>query len=357
MIELNSPRRVLALQDRSRDSLSRSASGGAFPVLARPILTHGGRVYGACENERGVVAHRGIERLEEIDDLQGSKYVQSKSDGIYREIGALLKDGETVFFSGTPCQCYGLCAYLEEKGIIESLETADKLLVCDLICHGVPSNDLYIAYLDWLAKLVGAESGIGSFRFRSKEKGWGLYYEYSYTKKGRVRNVCEPCDDSPYYSAFLKGTIYRDSCYECPFARRKRAGDFTIGDYWGIETAHPDFPAADGASVVMLNTEKAVRYFDSECSDSCLWVESSFELASRENGNLSAPTSKPSYRAEVMKKMEEAYSSQDFSELFGKTLRTGSWAKRVLKGALPPWLLAFLKRLKAGMKGGCRDDR
>ena len=55
---LRSPLRVVALRDLDPESLARSASGGAFSVLARPVLESGGVVFGAEAQAGGVVRPR-----------------------------------------------------------------------------------------------------------------------------------------------------------------------------------------------------------------------------------------------------------------------------------------------------------
>lgn len=345
------PKRVFAVCDKSKESLAESASGGAFPLMARPILETGGVVFGAIEDRKGNVFHCGVSTIDRLSELQGSKYTQSKTGFIFREVGDLLKQGKKVLFSGTPCQCSGLCSYLQEKRIIANLEQAENLLVCDLICHGVPSNELYKRYLSWLGGKVHADNGIESFAFRSKKQGWGLNYHYHYHSGGVFHEVCESCDESPYYAAFLRGNIYRDSCYKCMFARRERIGDVTIGDYWGIETAHPGFECRGGASVVLLNTEKGNSFFEDYCLDKCDSRESTFELASRENKNLSMPTPCPEERKELMALIEKAFVSEDFSSLFDIRLRPKGGLKRILKNILPAAAITKLKVFKQFVKG------
>ena len=51
------PLRVVALRDRDAASLARSASGGAFPLLARPVLEDSGVVFGSELLGDGVVRH------------------------------------------------------------------------------------------------------------------------------------------------------------------------------------------------------------------------------------------------------------------------------------------------------------
>ena len=54
-------------------------------------------------------------------------------------------------------------------------------------------------------------------------------------KDGKM--IVEPINSrtSSYYSFFFDGEIYRDCCYQCPLHKKKRVGDLTIGDYWGVE--------------------------------------------------------------------------------------------------------------------------
>lgn len=52
-VKFQNPKRVLALKDRDGEALRRAASGGAFSVLARPILQDGGVVFGAHLSKGG----------------------------------------------------------------------------------------------------------------------------------------------------------------------------------------------------------------------------------------------------------------------------------------------------------------
>ena len=56
---------------------------------------------------------------------------------------------------------------------------------------------------------------------------------------------------------FLSGDIYRKSCYTCQYANTNRPGDFTLGDYWGVEALRLPLDTADGCSLLMVNTKKA----------------------------------------------------------------------------------------------------
>ena len=68
----------------------------------------------------------------------------------------------------------------------------------------------------------------------------------------------------PYYFYFLKGELYRESCYKCRFPSEGRQGDITLGDYWGVRheliaqmgEVDPDM----GISCVLVNSGKGEEW-------------------------------------------------------------------------------------------------
>ena len=342
---LKAPLRVVALTDNNAESLLRSASGGAFPVLARPILEDGGVIFGAEMLSGGKVRHVGITDVDELPRLQGSKYVQSDIAGTFGECADALLAGKSVLYSGTPCQIFALRSYLESHGLGDS---PDGLYTTDLICHGVTSPALFRLYIEWLEKKVGALPGSLLYEFRSKRRGWGLYYYYYYyvsKRTGKEKSEFGLCDDDPYYAAFLSGKFYRSSCYSCRFACGRRVGDFTIGDYWGIEQAHPDFERKNGASVVLVNTPKGMEFFSKRCENACFLEESRLELARSENHNLNAPSVRSKEDVELAKRIEAAVRSGDANLVFDQILRVPLSAKRIMRGILPEWTISTIKKI------------
>lgn len=95
--------------------LSKSSSGGAFTVLANRIFELNGFVFGASWQRNFTVRHIGIQDNKDLDKLIVSKYVQSFIGFSYRQIQAMLKRGQYVLFSGTPCQVAGLKKFLSGK--------------------------------------------------------------------------------------------------------------------------------------------------------------------------------------------------------------------------------------------------
>ena len=99
----------------------------------------------------------------------------------------------------------------------------------DLICHGVPSYNLYRKYKRRVAKKYGLkENGIVT-KFRYKDKGWRTIRLHSTDGE---KSVCFDQWEDMYFRAFETGGCYSVPCYECRYRDRSDA-DIRIGDYWG----------------------------------------------------------------------------------------------------------------------------
>lgn len=57
---------------------------------------------------------------------------------------------------------------------------------------------------------------------------------------GQRKSTYIPARLTSYNTLFLDGDVYRENCYACPYARKERVSDMTIGDFWGIEREHPE---------------------------------------------------------------------------------------------------------------------
>ena len=342
MPEMN-PLEVLAVVDKDKASLERSASGGAFAVLARAMLQSGGVVFGCVMGHDGIARHVSTDNLEGLRPMQGSKYVQSALGDTFEECRVLLGEGRNVLFSGTPCQINALRHFLRKK---DSSQSEGLLITCDLICHGVTDPLLLKLYYSWLEYKLKAVSGSIRFTFRSKKKGWGLHYELSYIHQttGRRKVVFGPSNEDVYYRAFLNGGLYKSRCYSCRFACPQRVGDFTLGDFWGIESCHPDFANEEGVSVVLLNTERSREFFYGKCSSRCDWIVSTFENACAQNMNLVSPTSRSDEEKRLADAVGHALLENDADKIFGNLLAEHG-LKALVKKIIPrPILLKIIDR-------------
>lgn len=230
----------------------KSASGGVFSLLAEKIIDDfGGTVFGAAFDDEYDVFHIGVNDKETLQSLYSSKYVQSNINDCYRNVKKMLDEGNTVLFSGTPCQIGGLRLFLQNKDY-------DKLYTVDFICHGVPSPDVWRNYLSCIKKKYGKISNVS---FRSKKKGW------------KNSGFCVFCDDinksvyekkmkNKYLRGFLKNLYLRPSCHNCKFKQPVHAADLTLADLWGARYISPKLYDDKGCSLVIINSDKGKRIFD-----------------------------------------------------------------------------------------------
>lgn len=203
----------LAAYNKKQEFYDKATSGGVFPTLADAFIKNGGVVYGAAYTDGIHVAHKRICKAEEIQLLQGSKYIQSNLQGIYRQIDNDLKSGIKTLFVGTGCQVASVLSYFSHH------RNASLLYTIDLVCGGVPS----LLLLESFAKNHDDFSKVGAFR--NKER-----YVFSYVKKDGDVVICHKALPLDGFKSCLTN---RYSCYDCEFTGLHRKSDWTIGDYWG----------------------------------------------------------------------------------------------------------------------------
>lgn len=229
----------------------KSSSGGIFHLLAEKILSQGGAVYGAAFDENFEVCHCRVDSIDDLEKLQGSKYVQSRIGEVFRDVKAQLATGKLILFSGTPCQCEGLVSYLGKP--------YKNLYVVDFICHGVPSPAVWRSYVKYVAGLK-KDTQISHVFFRSKNLSWERYLlEFTFVNSSKYSNDLHT---DIYLRGFLKDLYLRKSCYECTSRKLHRVSDVTVADFWGIQNVLPDMYDSRGTSLVLVQSEKGHRLFD-----------------------------------------------------------------------------------------------
>lgn len=267
----------------SGDAVFQSSSGGAFTALCDVLLARGYVVCGVRFTKDFKVVHEFAATASECEPFRKSKYVLSDTNGCFGKVADILKGDGKVLFTGTPCQCAALRAYLDAKKI-----ASDGLLVVDVVCHGVPSQYVFDKYIDELQKREN--SSLVSYRFKNKlpvnnrinSRSAELVFE-----NGKRYTVDQQSD------AFLKGyysrLFYRPSCGSCRFARPDRVSDITIGDAWSVEKLYPDWNPLSGVSLILLNSEKG-RALAPELKCKMELRDTSVEWAVTHNKQLRVPT-------------------------------------------------------------------
>ena len=155
-----------------------------------------------------------------------------------------LKKGRWVCFSGTPCQIEGLSKFLRK--------TYEKLILVDVVCHGIPSPLIWNKYLEYQKQTFPKPDDI---RFRDK------FYGYKYSTMSIIqdgKNVYHAGSQlDPMLRAFFSDTCDRSSCYECPFKKRYRISDFTIWDCFSVYDFDKKLDDDKGTTRVLCHSQKA----------------------------------------------------------------------------------------------------
>lgn len=276
-----------------------SASGGVFPVLAYDFIKSGGYVAGAVWDNDWTVKHIVSNKMEDIEKMRSSKYLQSNINSCYKEIKNILTDNKKVLFTGTPCQVAGLKSFL--------MKNYDNLYCVDIICHGTPSPKVFKKYLEENYKT----DNIKSINLRSKRSGWScgkpsIIIETdskvdSYTKQ----NV--------FWQLFSKLLSIRQSCGECKFAILPRQGDLTMGDFWGIKEKYDD---KKGTSIILVNNKRGNHLLNILKKNAILCKKRKLESGIRSNQNIIKPSTINKKRESFFKNLDKMNLKENLEMLF-----------------------------------------
>ena len=257
-----------------------SSSGGMFTAISDLVLSKGGIIAGAVMGEDFTVNHKFAFDKYCRDQMRNTCYVQSNLGEMLSDIKALLADGKTVLFVGTPCQVEGLKLFIGNK--------PDNLILCDLLCHGAPSPGVFSKFIDFL----NTKGKLNSFQFRDKRFGWHGYTVSADIGGELVRNRLWL---QSFNNMFSHSIINRVSCASCSFTNYNRPGDITIGDFWGIERVMPELADKLGVSLVITNTKLGEDVLRSV--DGIEKVEMNKESTLQNSLRKSAPISPNRYQA------------------------------------------------------------
>lgn len=235
------------------DILGDSTSGGIFTAVAESFLEQGGVVFGVEPDGAFGARHACISNAEELNRFRGSKYIQSSVGTAYSQVLELIKSGERVLFSGTPCQIAGLKARLGRWA------QSDCLLTVEVICEGVPSPLFAEKQCRFVSQNKFSGDSVALLRYRDKALDRWDYQVSSFTSSsGETWRIDRWFN--PFWSIWLKHLMSRPSCYGCAYAGRERCADISLGDLWGVHLYCPDlYNGNKGASVVFCNSDRGAE--------------------------------------------------------------------------------------------------
>lgn len=227
----------------------KSTSGGIFPALAKYFLENDGLVCGCVWNKEMKTVHILSDSIENVNNMRGSKYLQSDLQLIIKEIKEKI-DKRKILFTGTPCQVAAIKLYIGEH---------KNLYTCSLFCEGVPSYKVWKKYVDVLEKKYNSKMVYASFR--NKEIGWDspvAKYEF---ENNKIRKTLSYSYDK-YVKGFLQGLYFRNSCNNCQYKGDGHNSDIIIGDLWGADKEQLKKTKYKGISAVILNSDKGKELFE-----------------------------------------------------------------------------------------------
>lgn len=300
----------------------KSSSGGVFSVLAEEILSRGGVVAGAAFDDGLMVHHILVDNEKDLEQLRGSKYVQSRMEDTYLWVREQLQKRRPVLFTGVACQVAGLKAFLGKE--------YDNLYTVDVLCHGVPSPKVWQQYLREQEADHGEKPA--AVAFRDKRTGWR---RYSISVQFSGTEYCRPGGEDRYMQLFLGDICLRPACHSCRFKAFPRQSDLTIGDAWGIEKQMPELDDDRGASVILVNSEKGQKLLD-RISDRLVYRQGKLDALLPPDADSRRSVKAHPNRAKFFAGLDEGQSLERLCMLTRKSWhrRLLSWGKRTAKRLL-----------------------
>jgi coenzyme F420-reducing hydrogenase beta subunit len=309
----------------------KSTSGGFFYALGETMLKNGGAIAGCVfSDDYKSALHIVGNTHDALDKIFRSKYFQSDTAGIYREVKGRLDRGEKVLFCGTPCQNAALIEFLGKD--------YSALVQCDFVCRGINSPKAHRAHVKELEKKYGSE--VEFFNFKNKSRGWtmlGLLVKFKNGKSSFTHRY-----NSAWTRGYIGSNLYmRRSCEHCRFKKIPRVSDISFADFWGLKSTEENMRM--GMSLVMVNTEKGVDFYEQVLP---LLHAGSQPLEKAVSGNaciLHSPEFNHEKRSEFFRRID----NEDFSKVVFDLENTGL-CKMYLSmfcSESKKWVIKWLKRL------------
>ena len=309
----NRPIKSWAAWSNNDDTRASCSSGGIGFEIGRQLIEKGYKAVGCRYNtEKQRAEHYVATTAEEFLETRGSKYIQSYTVDAFKQ---LRKKGEKYLVSGTPCQIDSI------RRLIRKYQCEDNFILMDFFCHGVPSINVWKAYIRMLEPRIGK---ITHACWRSKvENGWhdSWIMKIDGEKTMSPTNMHESISKKKtffqsrmskgdvFYKLFLGGIALGPQCEkDCKYKYDSSSADIRIGDFWGNTYKENE----KGVSAVVAFSEKGVKLI--EALENITLVEHPFETASE--GQMKKNASHKEVQPVIMALLRKGFSLQSTSVRF-----------------------------------------
>lgn len=240
---------IYAAYTKNKEILFNSSSGGIFYELASNIISLGGIVYGVTYDKIKGAYHIPVNKIENLKNIMGSKYLQANASLVFPKIKEELTQGKTILFSGSPCQVAGLKEYLDKD--------YENLITIDFICTGVPSSKVFKEYIRYWEKKYN--DTFKTIDYRNKQDSW---YNFKIKMEFEHKTRYESRFLSPLMLLHFKCLSLRKSCYNCNFRKGNSPSDIELGDFWNVDLVNKEIYNKNGVSCVIIKSDKGAKLFN-----------------------------------------------------------------------------------------------
>ena len=316
-VNLNVPQACYAAWCKDETRHFESASGGLATKLAEIFIAQGGMVVGVIfDKERQEAVHVLTASLADLSCLAKSKYMQNNKTNLWRKIARESGDRPILFF-GVGCEVNAFKKFMAEN-------KKRNYYCVDLLCRGGSSSLLFKEHL----KSVAPNQAVDNVTFR----GGAEDCRFTVYEKGKIIYQDEQFEDV-YFAEFMRHSIFSPRCYECPFARKERSGDLTLGDFWGLDQEILSKTSGKGTNLCLVNTGKGRELLDLIKDEINIFPRPLAEAVAG-NDTLQMPTPKPVGREKLWTFIPQVGFEQAALRVYAdyyRKVRWQKWKRRLLK--------------------------
>jgi hypothetical protein len=152
--------------------------------------------------------------------------------------------------------------------------------------------------------------------FKNKTYGWNRFSTQVDFENGKTYIKDRYAD--LFMRGYIEENLYmRPCCFDCKYKSFPRVADLTLADFWGVGAVDPILDPDKGTSLIMINSEKGNKIFNS-IGKNIFRKESSLEAALPGNGCIT----KSAIKNPRSDKFMELINSYPFDVSFKKCVKT-----------------------------------